>query len=170
MRRPTRLARVQRLGYNPRASTPPSFHRYSQEQIVKQLFAVIALFAAGFAFADRVPPGTNDEISARLKPAGELCKAGEACGQATAADGGRRSATGEAGLQPILLRVSCRRRRRRAEEGQCSRLGAAPCERQRRDLEERHQRLECDAAERHLHELQRRRVEGRDHLHVEVAQ
>ena len=55
---------------------------------MKQFFAVIVLFAAGpfaagFAFADRVPPGTHDEISARLKPAGELCKAGQACGQAT---------------------------------------------------------------------------------------
>ena len=52
---------------------------------MKQILALITLFAAGLAFADRVPPGTNDEISVRLKPAGELCKAGEACGQATAA-------------------------------------------------------------------------------------
>jgi cytochrome c5 len=62
---------------------------------VKQLFAVIVLFAAGFALADRVPPGTNDEISARLKPAGQLCKAGEACGQATAATAGGEARTGE---------------------------------------------------------------------------
>ena len=57
---------------------------------MKQILAVISLFVAGFAFADRVPPGTNDEIQARLKPAGELCKAGQACGQATtaAASGG----------------------------------------------------------------------------------
>lgn len=52
---------------------------------MKQILALITLFAAGLAFADRVPPGTNDEISARLKPAGQLCKAGEACGQVTAA-------------------------------------------------------------------------------------
>ncbi len=62
---------------------------------MKQLFAVIVLFAAGFALADRVPPGTNDEISARLKPAGQLCKAGEACGQATAATAGGEARTGE---------------------------------------------------------------------------
>ena len=67
---------------------------------MKQFFAVIALFAAGlfaagFAFADRVPPGTNDEISARLKPAGELCKAGQACGQATAAAAGGEARSGE---------------------------------------------------------------------------
>ena len=67
---------------------------------MKQFFAVIVLFAAGisaagFAFADRVPPGTNDEISARLKPAGELCKAGQACGQATAAAAGGEARTGE---------------------------------------------------------------------------
>ena len=63
--------------------------------IVKQFFAVIALFGAGFAFADRVPPGTNDEISARLKPAGELCKAGQACGQAIAAASGGAARSGE---------------------------------------------------------------------------
>jgi cytochrome c5 len=63
--------------------------------IVKQFFAVIALLGAGLAFADRVPPGTNDEISARLKPAGELCKAGQACGQATAAAAGGAARSGE---------------------------------------------------------------------------
>jgi cytochrome c5 len=63
---------------------------------VKQFFAVIALFAAGLAYADRVPPGTNDEISARLKPAGELCKAGQSCGQATAAAAGGAARSGEA--------------------------------------------------------------------------
>ncbi len=62
---------------------------------MKQFFAVIALFAAGVAVADRVPPGTNDEISARLKPAGELCKAGEACGQSAAATAGGKERSGE---------------------------------------------------------------------------
>ncbi len=62
---------------------------------MKQFFALIALFAAGFAFAERVPPGTDAEMSARLKPAGELCKAGEACGQATAAAGGGAARSGE---------------------------------------------------------------------------
>jgi cytochrome c5 len=63
--------------------------------IVKQFLAVAALFVAGVAIAARVPPGTNDEISARLKPAGELCKAGQACGQATAAAAGGETRTGE---------------------------------------------------------------------------
>jgi len=63
---------------------------------VKQILALITLFAAGLAFADRVPPGTNDEISARLKPAGQLCKAGEACGQATAAASGGAARSGDA--------------------------------------------------------------------------
>ena len=62
---------------------------------MKQFFAVIALLAAGFAFADRVPPGTTAEISARLKPAGELCKAGQTCGQATAATAGGEARSGE---------------------------------------------------------------------------
>lgn len=62
---------------------------------MKQLFAVIVLFAAGFALADRVPPGTNDEISARLKPAGQLCKAGDPCGQASAGTAGGEARSGE---------------------------------------------------------------------------
>lgn len=65
---------------------------------MKQILALIILFAAGFAYADRVPPGTNDEISARLKPAGELCKSGGACGQATSAatSGGGAARSGDA--------------------------------------------------------------------------
>ncbi|HET6471156.1 MAG TPA: c-type cytochrome [Pseudomonadales bacterium] len=63
---------------------------------MKHFLAVIALFAAGLAFADRVPPGTDAEIKARLKPAGELCKAGDpTCGQATAAAAGGAARTGE---------------------------------------------------------------------------
>ncbi len=37
------------------------------------------------AGAEVVPPGTNDEIRERLQPFGDLCRAGEDCGQATAA-------------------------------------------------------------------------------------
>ncbi len=59
---------------------------------MKQVVAVIALFVAGLVFADRVPPGTNDEISARLKPVGELCKAGQTCGASAAVAGRRRGA------------------------------------------------------------------------------
>lgn len=35
--------------------------------------------------AEVVPPGSDDEISARLQPFGDLCRAGEDCGQAAAA-------------------------------------------------------------------------------------
>lgn len=47
----------------------------------------VALAAAAAAFA--VPPGTDDEIRARLAPFGDLCRAGDDCGTsaATAASG-----------------------------------------------------------------------------------
>ena len=35
--------------------------------------------------ADLVPPGSEDDIRARLQPFGNLCRAGEDCGQAAAA-------------------------------------------------------------------------------------
>jgi cytochrome c5 len=37
------------------------------------------------AVAHAVPPGTPDEISERVKPFGSVCRAGDDCGQATAA-------------------------------------------------------------------------------------
>lgn len=37
------------------------------------------------AVANAVPPGTVDEIRERVKPFGQVCRAGEDCGQATAA-------------------------------------------------------------------------------------
>ena len=37
------------------------------------------------AVAYAVPPGTNDEIRARVQPFGEVCRTGQDCGQATAA-------------------------------------------------------------------------------------
>jgi len=58
------------------------------EPNVKQLVAVLALLLSAAASADRVPPGSADEISARLAPVGELCKVGDACGQASAAAAG----------------------------------------------------------------------------------
>jgi cytochrome c5 len=50
------------------------------------VFAVL-LFAIDAA-AERIPPGTTDEIKARLAPVGEVCKTGESCGQAAAQAGG----------------------------------------------------------------------------------
>jgi len=37
------------------------------------------------AVANAVPPGTADEIRERVQPFGEVCRAGQECGQATAA-------------------------------------------------------------------------------------
>ena len=62
---------------------------------MKQVLAVIALFAAVLAFADRVPPGTVDEIRARTQPFGELCKAGDACGQAAVATSSGAARSGD---------------------------------------------------------------------------
>ncbi|MFK7915076.1 MAG: cytochrome c5 family protein [Pseudomonadales bacterium] len=45
--------------------------------------AVLGLLIVGAAYA--VPPGTNDEISARLAPFGTLCKTGDDCGSASSA-------------------------------------------------------------------------------------
>ncbi len=43
----------------------------------------VALAAAAAAFA--VPPGTDDEIRARLAPFGDLCRSGDDCGTSAAA-------------------------------------------------------------------------------------
>jgi cytochrome c5 len=75
---------------------------------VKQLLAVIVCFVAVSAFAEttvapiagpavgRVPRGTDDDIRARIKPVGELCKEGQACGAAVAASGGGAARSGDA--------------------------------------------------------------------------
>jgi cytochrome c5 len=76
---------------------------------VKQLLAVVVCFAAVLALADtsvestvggpaagRVPPGSNNDIQARIKPIGELCKAGQACGAAVAAVSGGAARSGDA--------------------------------------------------------------------------
>jgi len=62
---------------------------------VKKLLAVVTLCAAVVAIAARVPPGTDAEMRARTQPVGELCKAGEACGQTTAAASGGQARSGE---------------------------------------------------------------------------
>ncbi len=46
-------------------------------------FLVLSLIAQTVS-ADMVPPGTDDDIRARLQPFGNLCRAGEDCGQAAA--------------------------------------------------------------------------------------
>ena len=45
---------------------------------------VVAFFVAG-PLAQAVPPGTSDEIKERLTPFGQICRAGDECGAATAA-------------------------------------------------------------------------------------
>ena len=61
----------------------------SLKHIVKLFFVIatsVAFLAsfAGSALADAVPPGTDDEITARLAPFGNLCRAGDDCGASTA--------------------------------------------------------------------------------------
>ena len=61
----------------------------SPKHIVKLFFVIatsVAFLAsfAGSALADAVPPGTDDEITARLAPFGNLCRAGDDCGASTA--------------------------------------------------------------------------------------
>jgi cytochrome c5 len=62
---------------------------------VKKLLAFAALCAAVFAMAARVPPGTDAEMRARTQPVGELCKAGDACGQTATASSSGQARTGE---------------------------------------------------------------------------
>lgn len=61
----------------------------SSKRLVCLLAAGLSLLLSGLgattAAADVVPPGTEDEIRERLQPFGNLCRAGEDCGQATAA-------------------------------------------------------------------------------------
>ena len=53
----------------------------------KLTVGVISMLWAMVAVAERVPPGTADEIAERLQPFGELCRSGEACAQAVAGGG-----------------------------------------------------------------------------------
>jgi hypothetical protein len=54
----------------------------------KLLLAVISMSLSVAVLADRVPPGTDDEIRERLQPFGELCRSGEACASGAAATAG----------------------------------------------------------------------------------
>jgi cytochrome c5 len=56
------------------------------------LGALCAVFTVS-ALADRVPPGTEDEIRERLQPFGELCRAGDECGS-----GGQAASAGSGGM------------------------------------------------------------------------
>ena len=47
----------------------------------RSVVALLIGFATLGAVAERIPPGTDEEISARLTPFGKLCKSGEDCGQ-----------------------------------------------------------------------------------------
>jgi cytochrome c5 len=55
---------------------------------MKRLVVLCLMLAGAYALAERVPPGTNDDIAERLKPFGTVCKEGETCGQAMAAASG----------------------------------------------------------------------------------
>lgn len=50
----------------------------------KALVALVVLGGAAWAFAARVPPGTEDQIRERLTPFGELCRSGDPCAGAAA--------------------------------------------------------------------------------------
>lgn len=47
--------------------------------------ATMAVFFSQSLQADAVPPGSDDDIRERLAPFGDLCRAGEDCGAASAA-------------------------------------------------------------------------------------
>ena len=49
------------------------------------LLLVTGALGCAMAWADAVPPGTDADIRARLKPFGGLCKAGDPCGAPAAA-------------------------------------------------------------------------------------
>lgn len=58
------------------------------KRIVNLSLAVVATMAVFFSqplLADAVPPGTDDDIRERLAPFGNLCRAGDDCGAASAA-------------------------------------------------------------------------------------
>jgi len=57
--------------------------------------SVLALCLAVPAAADRVPPGTDDQIRERLQPFGALCRAGDDCGSGAAAAQGGAPAAGD---------------------------------------------------------------------------
>jgi cytochrome c5 len=46
---------------------------------LKVLFGLLAVTAGVTALAQLVPPGTSDDIRERMRPVGELCRAGDDC-------------------------------------------------------------------------------------------
>lgn len=50
----------------------------------KLWIGLVSVLAAATALAERVPPGTNDEITQRLAPFGEVCRTGDPCASAAA--------------------------------------------------------------------------------------
>ena len=60
--------------------------------IARLTLAALTLLTVLSVRADAVPPGTDDDIRARLEPFGSLCRAGEECGSVVAtADSGPKS-------------------------------------------------------------------------------
>ncbi|HEX7037369.1 MAG TPA: cytochrome c5 family protein [Pseudomonadales bacterium] len=60
----------------------------------KLLMVMLSLFGTAAAVAERVPPGTAEEIRERLQPFGTLCRPGDPCAQSAAtagAEGGAMS-------------------------------------------------------------------------------
>jgi len=55
---------------------------------MKRLITIFALITTGYLWAERVPPGSIEEIRERLTPIGEVCMEGQTCGQAGAAVAG----------------------------------------------------------------------------------
>ena len=62
---------------------------------MKKVIAAAAIVLAASSWAARVPPGTQDEIRERVKPYGNLCKAGDPCAQTSAATSGGAARSGE---------------------------------------------------------------------------
>jgi len=72
-----------------------SFCRRSTEVKRFSMGLIVALLGIT-AWADLVPPGTDDEIRERLQPVGEVCREGDGCGgTAAVATGGGSGLSGE---------------------------------------------------------------------------
>lgn len=63
--------------------------------IARLWLSVLTLCFAASAAADRVPPGTDEQIRERLQPFGQLCRAGEDCGAGGQASQGSTPAAGD---------------------------------------------------------------------------
>lgn len=60
------------------------------------LIGLLALFGAVAAAAERVPPGSEQEIRERLEPFGSLCRSGEDCGAGGEGTAGAAGTGGDA--------------------------------------------------------------------------